>query len=265
MNPVTEFEKTFKEYTKANYCLAVNNGTAALITALKTLNVEGKKVGVTPYTFPATANAIIHSGGIPCFIDINDNYRLSPKGIFKALGDGVSHFLIVHLFGKIGIDSSDYIDLINNKVTIIEDCSQALGLELLSNHVGTLSQAGTFSFYATKNLSTYEGGMVTFFKKKNYETAKKLINHGFNEYNQMEMLGYNFKMPWLNAFIGEQTLKLHKPAIKAELGRYSAKDGYYPLLVYQHPWYQENKDKWIKTDCSNAEKLAKEVKENMKK
>lgn len=85
--------------------------------------------------------------------------------------------------------------------------------------------------------------------------ARRFINHGF-EGKEMIDLGYNFKMPWINAFIGEQALKLHKPGIEAELGRYGPKDGYYPKLIYQHKWYQNYPSKWESYPCPTAEHIA---------
>jgi hypothetical protein len=70
-------------------------------------------------------------------------------------------------------------------------------------------------------------------------------------------------MPWLNAFIGQQTLALHKKGIEAELEKYGVQDGYYPKLVYQHLWYKNNPDKWSKMDCSMAEEIANNVSKNM--
>jgi len=141
---------------------------------------------------------------------------------------------------------------------IIEDASQAFGAKYLDKRLGTFGDVGTYSFYATKNLPT-GGGMLVTDNEQVYHTARRYRNHGFNDDGLMVSVGVNYNMLWDTAYDGEKYLRLHKPAIESELGRYSEKDGYYSRLVYEHPFYQANKPLWMKLKCTNAERLSSKV------
>jgi perosamine synthetase len=260
LNPVTEFENEFKAFTEARNAIAVSNGTAALMAAIYALDLPPKSnIITTPYTFPATANAIILSGHKPVFVDVAADYLIDPVRVEEASREAEA-ILVVHLFGK----PCNMREIMTFHLPVIEDCSQAIGLTIGKRYAGTIGALGTFSFYASKNLSTFEGGMVTTDNGFMADRVRSFINHGF-EKGEMVDLGYNFKMPWICAFIGQQTLALHKPGILAELGRYSAKDGYYPKLVYDHKWYRANPRRWKANPCPVAERLAKEVKDHIHK
>ena len=271
MNPVNLFEEEFAKYVglDARNVVAVSNGTAALISSILALKLPPhSRVATTPFTFPATSNVIILAGHKPIFVDIDDNYQLDPDKLDDIHG-GVDAILPVHLFGepcKI-LKICEWAE--RHCVPVIEDCSQAVGLRIRTEkksrfslwtkqHVGTFGTAGTFSFYASKNLPTFEGGMVISNSIKIIDFVRQIINHGF-EKGEMVELGYNFKMPWINAFLGWQHLLLHKPGIEAELGRYGIKDGYYPKLVYQYDWYRRHPMKWESYPCPKAELAVTQV------
>jgi len=257
MNPVIEFESEVRKFTQAKNAVAVSNGTAALLAAIYALDLpRGSRIITTPYTFPATANAIVLSGHKPVFVDVAKDCQLDPVKV-KEAANNADAVLLVHLFGR----PCKVRTIMENHLPVVEDCSQAFGLKIGGRYVGTIGELGTFSFYASKNLSTFEGGMVTTERDHLAERVRMFINHGFKG-DEMEGLGYNFKMPWICAFIGQQTLTLHQPGIMAELGRYGPKDGYYPRLVYQHSWYVKNPEKWETYPCPVAESIALEVKHN---
>lgn len=266
MNPIKEFEQEVVKYTGTEYAIAVSSGTSALVTALSYFadtHEVGSYVITTPFTFPATANAIIKAGFKPLFVDIERNgFNIDPLEIKKAMvtENNIVGILPVHLFGK-PCDMTEIMNIAKfNNLFVVEDCSQAFGSRIDGKHVGTFGNAGTFSFYASKNLHTFEGGMViTNDGYINYK-SRMFINHGFNEKGEMIMFGDNYKMSWLSAFIGQQELFLHKKAIEAELGVYGLKDGYYKKLVYEHSWYNNTRFlRWDKKDCSRAEELARFV------
>jgi len=263
MNPIHEFEEDFKKYIDSPYVVAVNSGTAALHTALVALGIgQGDGVITTPFTFPATANAILLAGATPVFVDILEhNNLIDPERIDEICKKTlhVKAVIPVHLFGR----ACEMETIMNQAekwgLKVIEDASQAVGAKYFGKPLGTFGDAGTYSFYASKNLSAYQGGMITTPHEEVYRKARMFRNHGFNDEGEMETVGMNYMMPWNCAFHAQQYLYNHKIGIEAELGKVSEKDGYYEKLVYQHRWYQENPRLWVKMSCPVAEHAAKMV------
>lgn len=247
--------------------VAVNSGTAALHTALFSVGIRyGDRVVTTPFTYPPTANAILMMGALPVFVDVDKDNLLDADKVESALksslGLSVKAVLPVHLFGR-KCDMDAFIGIRDRYgVKIIEDASQAFGVKYGGRMLGTIGDAGTYSFYASKNLPAYQGGAVATPHREVYQHARYVRRHGLNEDGVMVTMGYNYEMPYNCAFHAWQYLKLHKPAVEAEIGRYSERDGYYKHLVYQHPWYQDNPGLWVNTGCPNAEKAAKTVRDN---
>lgn len=279
VSQVETFEKLFSEYTGTRYAIAVNNGSSALLAGLTYLkeirNID--YVITTPFSFSATADMIIHAGMIPVFVDIEKD---SPNICWREIRKAVTEFsprncdrnlaiLPVHLFGK----PCNMYDIMNiafdYDIPVIEDCSQALGAKIdwkLSHnpdklvHVGALGTMGTFSFYASKNLHTFEGGMIITDEAEVYEYLRRFRNHGRLNNGPMDLLGMNLKMPEILAFIGQTNLRLHEPGILAELGRYKPEDGYYPKIIPHEDWYQRNKGRWEAVgSLQNSIKLAEYI------
>ena len=257
------FEDEITRYTGARHADVVCNGTAALICALKAvMPIGGGYEVTTPYTFIATADAIRHAGFTPMFVDIeSDGVNISPEEIEKALThQQVRCVLPVHLFGEPCRieeikDICDRYDL-----RLIEDASQAFGLRVGTRMAGTFGDAGTYSFYATKNMGACgEGGAVVTDSVMVHERVAATRDHGMIQLNRERVKvldGYNFKMSWRAAFDGQQFLALHKRSVESELGEKGLEVGYYTRLVYQHPWYAENPFEWTSLPCPNAEALA---------
>jgi len=266
MNPVTLFEQELAEYLGSPYVATVNSGTAALHTAGLATGIRyGDYVITTPYTYPPTANTILMMGAIPVFVDVDESNLLDPEKVEQILRTGlgmrVRAVLPVHLFGR-SCDMDAFLALKDRYgVKIIEDASQGFGAEYKGKKLGTFGDAGTYSFYATKNLPAYQGGAIATPHKDVYQNCKYIRRHGMNEDGVMVTMGYNYEIPYNNAFHGWQYLKLHKTAIEAELGTYDESNGYYKYLVYEHPWYQDNKGLWVNTGCPNAESSSKRVRE----
>jgi len=263
MNPVELFEYEFRNFLGVNRAVAVCNGTAALHTALLAVGVqEGDEVITTPFTFPATVNMILACGAKPLFADINpETYCIDPMKVDElSMSRRVSAVLAVHLFGNV-CDMDELIGICEEgHLALIEDTSQALGAMYNGKYAGTFGDAGTFSFYATKSLWTFEGGMVVTNNDDVGYEARLIRNHGVDDWGKMIRFGYNYKMPWNCAFQGWQMVLLHKPSIFAELGRYGPMDhrDIYSRLVYDHPYYQKL---GIRGDCPVAEEVARKIKE----
>lgn len=266
MNPVEQFEATFRDFVISKHAVAVCNGTAAIQTGLEVLTLRPGMVVVTsPFTFPSPVNAILRCGATPYFVDIDpDTYcldsRLVPEALenLKSLRKRVWGVLAVHLFGNMA-DVRTLQDICyEHKLHLLEDASQALGAKDEEQHAGTFGHIGTYSFFATKNLWTFEGGMLVTDFTETAERARRIRNHGLDEHGDMVLLGDNRKMPWICAFIGDTMLRLHKKAILAELGTYGPQDhpDIYGRLVTDHPYYRK---RGLKAHCPVAEAAAANV------
>lgn len=243
MDEIREFELEFEKYTGAKHAIACSSGTSALHSAMIAMGVrEGQKVITSPFTFIASANCVLYEHGTPVFADINEKTLcIDPIKIVKEinLNPNVVGIIPVHLFGKpCEMDAIMQIAEANN-LWVVEDCAQAFGAKYYDKHVGTIGDIGCFSFYATKNLWTFEGGMITTNSDSKAELLRMIIAHGSKERYVHEILGYNFRMSRLSALIGLTQIKLHSKGAVAELGNYGLKNGHYPYVVYDQPLYKK--------------------------
>jgi len=206
---VLEFEKNFSKYIGVKYAVSVSSGTAALYLGLLALGIKEKdEVITTPFSFIASSNSILYTGAKPVFADINpQSLNIDPLKIEEKINKNTKAILPVHLFGH--PCEMDEIKKIARKhhLYIIEDACQAHGAEYKGKKVGSIGDIGCFSFYATKNMTTIEGGMITTNNKQIYEKLLKLRNHGSNKKYHHETLGYNFRMTEINAVLGIEQLK----------------------------------------------------------
>lgn len=215
------FENKFREYIGSKYALAVNSATAGLHLALKVLDVvPGDEVITTPMTFCSTVNVILHCGATPVFadIDIND-WNINPKEIEKKITKKTKVILPVHLHGR--PCKMDEISKIakKHKLYIVEDAAHAVEARYKGKKVGNIGDITVFSFYATKNLATGEGGMVTTNNGEWATQTKVLSLHGlsrdaykrysvkvFRNYKAISP-GFKYNMPDIQAAIGIHQLR----------------------------------------------------------
>lgn len=181
------FEANFQSYTGARHALALNSGTAALHLPLAALGIgPGDEVITTPLTFCATVNAIIHVGATPVLADIGDDGNIDPASIAERLTPRTRAIMPVH-YGGLPCDMSAIWSLASKwNLKVIEDAAHAAGTWHGKEHVGCASSGGqsdavAFSFYATKNMTTAEGGMVTTNDEKLHERMRRLALHGINK------------------------------------------------------------------------------------
>ena len=203
------FEKEFAEMVGTRYAVAVNTGTAALEVTLKSLGIQGKKVMVPTNTFVATGNAVVTTGNIPVFVDINkDTLCASYQSIVENNSEDVVALILVHMGGLITPEFHKIKDYCHRKgIMLIEDAAHAHGSSHNSLKAGNLlSVAGCFSFYSTKVMTTGEGGMIT---TNNHLLQKKMIlyrSHGGDGRNFYHNSS-NYRMPEIEAAIGLSQLK----------------------------------------------------------
>lgn len=201
---VAEFEQRFSEYCGAPFGVAVNNGTAALHAALLAAGIgPGDEVIVPAFTFYATASSVLMCGATPVFADVDERtFNIVPEEIGKKITPRTKAVIGVHLFGlPFDVPAVQEICRRHNLV-LIEDAAQAHGALLNGKKAGSFGDLACFSFYATKNMITGEGGMVTTADKRLNDRLRLVINHGQSEKYLHTCLGYNYRMTDIAAAIG---------------------------------------------------------------
>ncbi|MFP4465439.1 MAG: DegT/DnrJ/EryC1/StrS family aminotransferase [Candidatus Goldiibacteriota bacterium] len=210
---VKEFERKFASYQGAKSAVAAANGTCALHTALYALGIgRGDMVLTTPFTFFATASSIIHSGASPVFADIEEeSFNISPDALEQALKKDkkrkIKAVVVVHLYGQICKMDEIMKTARRYGVKVIEDAAQAHGAVYKGKKAGQFGDAAAFSMYATKNMTSSEGGMVIFKSRGPERTARQFINHGMKNMYYHTHIGYNYRTTDIEAAIGLEQLK----------------------------------------------------------
>jgi dTDP-4-amino-4,6-dideoxygalactose transaminase len=180
------FERDFREHIGANYAIAVNSATAALHLALAGLRIgPGDEVITTPITFCATVHAILHVGATPVLADIGLDGNINPDDIEKRITNRTRAIIPVHLAGLPCEMNAIWALAHKRGVHVIEDAAHAVGALYEGRPIGagpaslvSGSDAVAFSFYATKNLTTGEGGMITTHRPDLAESMRMLSLHG---------------------------------------------------------------------------------------
>lgn len=208
---VAEFEKKFANFCRVKYAIAVNSGTAALHCAIHACGIgKGDEVITTPFSFISTANSILMQGATPVFADIDPlTFNIDPQEIEKKITKRTKAILPVDLYGQIyDIEAVNKIAKRHN-LKIIEDACQAHGAKFKSRKAATFGNVGCFSFYATKNMTTGEGGMVVTNSKQYSDLVRKFRHHGqqIGSRYQYSDLGFNYRMTNIAAAIGLEQLK----------------------------------------------------------
>ncbi len=206
---VVEFEKKFADFCGTNHAVAINNGTAALHAALLAADIgPGDEVIVPAFTFVATASAVAMCGATPVFADVDEqSFNIDPRSAGERGTPKTRAIIGVHIFGQpFDVEAVQQICEGHN-LKFIEDAAQAHGATYKGTRVGGFGHFGCFSFYATKNMITGEGGMVTTSEKAYNERLRLIINHGQSEKYLHTRLGYNYRMTDINAALGIVQLK----------------------------------------------------------
>jgi perosamine synthetase len=210
---VTEFEKAFAGFVKAKHAIAMNSGTAALHASLAVAGVKaGDEVVLPSFTFVATGETVAMTGAKPVFVDIDPNtYNISPKAIEKAITKKTKAIMAVDLYGLPAEMPEIKRIAERHDLALIEDAAQAHGGVCQNKPPGTFANVACWSFYASKNMTTGEGGMATTNSDEFAEKLRWLRSHGEKVKYESLMLGHNYHMPEIEAAIGcVQVKKLPK-------------------------------------------------------
>jgi len=205
---VAEFEEKFAKFIGVKYAVATSSGTTALEVALRAYGIgEADEVITTPFTFIASANAILYVGAKPVFVDIDEaTFDIDPDSIEKAITKKTKAILPVHLYGSAANMTKIMQIAKKHKLAVIEDACQSHGSEWKGSKSGSFG-TGAFSLYPTKNMTTGEGGMITTNSKEVYEKCLLLRAHGSKIKYYHDILGYNYRMTDLEGAIGIEQLK----------------------------------------------------------
>lgn len=216
-----KFEENFRKFKNIKYSVALNSCTAALHLALLSLNIKkNDEVITTSMTFCSTINTILHVGATPVLVDINEHLNIDPDQIEKQITKKTKAIVVVHFAGLC-------CDMIKIKkickkysLKLIEDCAHSIESKFNNKHAGTFGLAGCFSFYATKNITTGEGGMLVTNNKTIEQKVRKLSLHGMDvdawkrynksgkyKYYSVTSAGYKYNLTNLQAALGINQLK----------------------------------------------------------
>jgi dTDP-4-amino-4,6-dideoxygalactose transaminase len=201
---VAAFEQEFAGYCSTGDAIGVNSGTSALHLALLAAGVgPGDEVITTPFTFVATAAAILYVGATPVYVDIDpESYNLDPRKLEAAITPRTKAILPVHLFGQ-PADMDPILNIARSRnIAVIEDAAQAHGAEYNGQRAGSLAELACFSFYPGKNLGAYgEGGAVVTSNPDYAKTIRLLRSWGESRRYYHDLRGFNYRMEGMQGAI----------------------------------------------------------------
>ncbi|WP_236790132.1 DegT/DnrJ/EryC1/StrS aminotransferase family protein [Amycolatopsis sp. GM8] len=200
---VKRFEDAFARVAGTAHAIAVNSGTTALVASLQALGLRpGDEVITSPFTFVATLNAILQSGATVRFADVaRADFALDPDSVAELLGPRTKVLLPVHLYGQMA-DMGKLAPLAaEHGLHVVEDAAQSVGATFQGQSAGSYG-LGCFSLYATKNVTTAEGGVITTDDDELADRLRLLRNQGMRARYAYEAAGYNYRMSELHAAVG---------------------------------------------------------------
>ncbi|MBI4982873.1 MAG: DegT/DnrJ/EryC1/StrS family aminotransferase [Candidatus Omnitrophica bacterium] len=197
-----KFERQLADFVGVRFATAVNSGTSGLHLALLALKIkQGDEVIIPSYVCTAVLNAVNYTGATVKIVDIDpDSFNICPIAVKEALTKKTKAIIVPHMFGL----AADLKELLEFGVPVIEDCAMAVGATYNGQKLGSFGAISVFSFYATKMLTTAEGGMILANNKKIAAFVRDLKDYD----NKPDYrLRFNYKMNDLSAAIGLEQLK----------------------------------------------------------
>ena len=200
---VKKFEESLAKIAGAKYAIGVDNGTDALVLALKALGIgKGDEVITAPNSFLASASCIDLVGAKIVFADVRDDFNIDPAKVEKAITKKTKAVIVVHLTGRPADMEALQKICKKKKVYLIEDCAQAVGAEYNGKRVGSFGIINIFSLHPLKNLSAAgDGGVVTTNNDKLYSWLSRARNHGLKNRDECDFWSMNSRLDNLQAAI----------------------------------------------------------------
>ncbi len=205
---VDKLEEEFADMSGSTYAVGVGSGTEALFLSLKALGVGvGDEVITTPFTFYATAGAIVATGAKPVFADVGDDYNINPIEIEKKITKATKAILPVHWSGK-PCDMDAIEDIAKRySVFIVSDACHAVNARYKERNIGELGTVSCFSFHPLKNLNVWgDGGMIITNSEELVDTLRLLRNHGLIDRDECRIFGYNSRLDTIQAVVARHLL-----------------------------------------------------------
>ncbi len=195
---VKKFEEEYATFQGAKYCVSCNSGTTGLEVALQAIDIKpGDEVIVPPYTFIATASAVVRMGGVPIFVDVDESWCIDPDLIEKAITPRTRAIIPVHFAGYIcDMDKINAIAQRHNLI-VIEDACHSWGGRWEGKGAGTLGLGGVFSFQMSKNITAGEGGAIVTDNEDFADVCRSITNCGRSKtgpWYYHERIGTNVRM-----------------------------------------------------------------------
>lgn len=204
-----EFESEIQKKLNVNHVQLTSSGTTALITAIRSLGIgAGDEIIMPVFTFVASFEAILFTGAIPVLVDIDETLTLSPAAIENAISERTKAIMPVHMCGSMA-EMDAIMDIAKrHNLLILEDACQAIGASYKGKYLGTIGQAGCYSFDFVKTVTCGEGGAVFTNDEKLYQFSDQFSDHGHDHIGNDRgaeghpVPGMNFRISELNAAIG---------------------------------------------------------------
>jgi 8-amino-3,8-dideoxy-alpha-D-manno-octulosonate transaminase len=241
---VAEFEQKFAAFTGRKHALAVSSGSTALRVALAALGVGfGDEVITTGFTFVATWEAILETGAIPVFTEIDDTLNMDPRDLEKKITPRTRAVIPVHMLGAQAHIEPILEVACRHNLPVIEDTAQAAGGFIRGKYLGSFGAIGTFSFDAVKTLTTGEGGMLIMDDPELYRRASEYHDHGHDHLGTdrglegRSFIGFNYRMMELQGALGLAQLGKLKEMIvrqKENKGRLKAGLSHLKGISFRH-------------------------------
>jgi dTDP-4-amino-4,6-dideoxygalactose transaminase len=246
---VKRLEDEFAAMIGVRHVVAVNNGTTALIAAMQVLDLQpGDEVITSPFTFVATLNAVLQTGATVRFADIDPvTFNVDPASVEALVNDRTRALLPVHLYGQCA--DMEAIDALARRydLALVEDAAQAHGADVAGRSAGAWG-IGCFSLYATKNLTSGEGGLISTDDDAVADRLRLLRNQGMRRRYEYEMAGNNYRMTDLQAAVCVPQLAQYDEVVAARqrnaavlsVGLAGAPGVIVPVAVpgRRHVWHQ---------------------------
>ena len=222
---VEKFEKEFCKYIKSDFAISVNNGTSAIHLAYLALGLkEGDEIIIPSFGYLAAANLALLMNLKPVFVDVDlETFCIDMNSIKKKITKKTKLIVVINTYGNV-CDLKPILKLAKlKKINVLEDSAESLGSKYYNKNSGTLADIGTFSFQATKTITTGEGGMVITKKNKRFKYLLKLFrNHGIKNTRYMHIVpGHNFRLTNLQASMGYSQIKNFNKIIKDRKNSYN--------------------------------------------
>ena len=217
---VKKFENEFSRFVKRKFSISVSNGTAALEVAIRALGIKKNDEVIIPnFTIISNALAVIRQNAKPILVDCNlKNWNMKIEDIEKKITKKTKAIIATHIY-SFPLDMDRLIKICKkNKIFLIEDAAEVIGQKYKNKMCGSFGDVSTFSFYANKQITTGEGGMISTNNKKLYEKCKSLRNLCFGKINRFnhDDIGWNYRLSNIQATLGLSQLKRIKEIVKTK-------------------------------------------------